>query len=236
MLHLNGCIASSIKASGFSSRIKLRNTVNKTLTPTYPLPLNLAPELLTVPTGLAIVHSHCWKFIIYIKKLRITKLWLQNELFILKEWIPQHFKIACMNNFQSPTCCVPVSQHVLGLSFDWARQIYCNFDLILQNQHLKLLMLQGKQKEYSVKDPNQPTDSLMLRHTPQKKKKVPQTSFSVYQRNRNSWLINQTELKNWISCELLFNFCHSNGYRVSTRKKYLRYNSNGLIWKPREKT
>lgn len=207
MLHLNGCIASSIKASGFSSRIKLRNTVNKTLTPTYPLPLNLAPELLTVPTGLAIVHSHCWKFIIYIKKLRITKLWLQNELFILKEWIPQHFKIACMNNFQSPTCCVPVSQHVLGLSFDWARQIYCNFDLILQNQHLKLLMLQGKQKEYSVKDPNQPTDSLMLRHTPQKKKKSPPNFFFCVP-EKPEFSINQPDRTKeldqlWVAIQLL---------------------------------
>lgn len=151
------------------------------------------------------------------------KLWLQNEFFTLKEWIPQRFEISCMNNFSVShmlcACFTVCSRSELWQSKTDILQLWLNIDLILQNQHLKLLMLQGKWKEYSVKKSKSADRfSGVKTHTT---KKAPKPPFSEYQKNWNSRLFDQTELKNWISCELLFNFCHSNGYRVSTGKKIL---------------
>lgn len=121
------------------------------------------------------------------------KLWLQNELLALKNWIPQCFEISCINNFSVShmlcACFTVCSRSELWQSKTDLFQLCFNIDLILQNQHLKLLMLQGKQKEYSVKDPNPLTDSVVLRHVPQKKKKKNNLSkfLPMVRRNSRKW-------------------------------------------------
>lgn len=80
---------------------------------------------------------------------------------------PTALEVSCMDTSAvsrtSRACFTVRSRSELWQQTADILRLWFNVDLIFQNQGLKLSMLQVKQKEYFVKDPNQLIDSLLLK-------------------------------------------------------------------------
>lgn len=183
-------------------QIKFRQAVNKTVTAPYQLSLSLARATATSysfgspPLPLLKVYTQIVK---------------DNET-VVKEWViyiagmnPAALEISCMNTsavLRKLCACFTVrSRSELWQQTTDILPLWFNVELIFQNQGLTLSMLQVKQKEYFIKDPNQLIDSLLLKiFFLLKQNKIKRTrktkKKSEYHKSWNSRLVDHTELKN----------------------------------------